>query len=147
MSWINGSPQLWSKIYFRTIETKRQKKNRSFFLHFLTELGPCKGSFAFFSLEQFGNLPLRPESLQFRDILTKTHLCIFTKRLESLRKTPTPAASTPKSSPSVPLHQQKINIIKNFYFQLSLSGPHTNSHSKIFKFTNNNKNFPPNLKL
>ena len=147
MSWINGSPQLWSKSYFKTRETKRQKKNRSFLLHFFIELGPCKGSFAFFNFEQFGNLPLRPESLQFRDILTKTHLCIFTKRLESLRKTPAPAASTPKSSPLVPLHQQKINIIKNFYFQLSLSGPHTNSHSKIFKFTNNNKNFPPNLKL
>ena len=144
MSWINGSPQLWPKSYFRTIETKRQKKNKSFLLHFLIELGPCKGSFAFFSLEQFGNLPLRLESLQFRDILTKTHLCIFTKRLESLRKIQGPVALTPKFSPSVPLHQQKINIIKISCFQLRLSGPHTSSHSKIFKFTNNNKNFQPN---
>ena len=133
MSWINGSPQLWSKSYFKTRETKRRKKNRSFLLHFLIELGPCKGSFAFFNFEQFGNLPLRPESLQFRDILTKTHLCIFTKRLESLRKTQALVASTPKFSPSVPLHQQKINIIKFFCLQLSLSRPHTSSHSKLFQ--------------
>ena len=133
MSWINGSPQLWSKSYFKTRETKRRKKNRSFLLHFLIELGPCKGSFAFFNFEQFGNLPLRPESLQFRDILTKTHLCIFTKRLESLRKTQAPIASTPKFSPSVPLHQQKINIIKFFCLQLSLSRPHTSSDSKLFQ--------------
>ena len=133
MSWINGSPPLCSKSYFRTTKTKRQKKNRSFLLLFLIELGLCKGSFAFFNFEQFGNLPLRPESLQFRDILTKTHLCIFTKRLESLRKTQAPIASTPKFSPSVPLHQQKINIIKFFCLQLSLSRPHTSSHSKLFQ--------------
>ena len=95
----------------RATKTKRQKK-RSFLLHFLTELGPWKGSVAFFNLEQVDNLPLKPESLQFRDILTKTHLCIFTKSLESLRKPPAPAEQVIKIKPSVKIPQESYNLLK-----------------------------------
>jgi hypothetical protein len=86
------------------VTTNIGQRNRSLLLHFMTELGPCNCSFVFFNLEQLGNLPLKPESLQARDILTKTHLCISTKSLESLRKLPVPAEQVIKIRPLKETH-------------------------------------------
>lgn len=57
--------------------TSISRRNRNFLLHCLAEFGPCDGSVAVFNLKQAGNLPVKPESSQLIDILTKAHLYMW----------------------------------------------------------------------
>ncbi|PON88468.1 hypothetical protein TorRG33x02_156820 [Trema orientale] len=122
------------------IATKpKSQKNKSFLVHFLTQFGPKRDSFAFFTLKLAGSLPLMPESLQLRDIVTKTHLCIFTKILESLKKAPFPAHKLikirpPKENPVV--KTQKETQIKQNNAEILTNPAHQTQQNQCLLYKN-----------
>lgn len=95
-SFIPRIPSLKPKNNQTMVMEPKIPRSRSFLLEIVTQLGPFEGSIALFNLKLAGNLPLKPETLQFRYMLLKhTNVTIFYAKNPD-KTSPQPAHQTHK---------------------------------------------------